>query len=163
MSRNWYAEEDQVPLRRFWMFKQRLKQSDRIDSGEDVGGRLPSERCEKCGKSTKYKKRMCVDHIQQQPYVVGLLAEINRYEDELSRLEIDPKFQVDDDSPVLNDFLTILENLNGVATFRRLAKYEEFSFKVVDRLAEYLVKQGLAVEDLTKRKHRRISLVGMVE
>ena len=133
----------------------RIKQADSYIYGEPNPRHLP--KCNKCDEVTKYRKPLCTAHIHNQPYAKNLELQLLRYEHELKQLQYNPDFEIEDDNLVLNDFLVILKyNLMGTATANRLSR--DFHFEVVNRLIDYLVEKGLATDELSNRKVRRVIL-----
>lgn len=106
--------------------------------------------CERCGASTREGKPYCPEHVEEHPYVQGVLDALAEQEAEQQRAVSKGIHHISDSSITAQEIHQYLCQ-HGARTFRRIAKDLGLDGEVVKVYARYLVVHGKATNGMTRR------------
>jgi hypothetical protein len=112
-------------------------------------------------RSTREGKAHCSDHIDEQPYVAGVLAEIERRESELEEVKRLGAKAVDINGPIVADLISFLQTF-GDCTIERLNRErirESGSVEIAWAYATAMRRAGLVDLTMSRRKSSIVRLI----
>ena len=103
-----------------------------------------------CSRATRENKPYCSDHVDQHPYVQGLLGKLEGREAEEARVRRQGPRAVDTESLTSNEILQHL-SFHGNRTVERLARELNLEIKTLHGYVRALKQEGLVTLSRNKR------------
>lgn len=105
-----------------------------------------------CKNTTRESKPFCPDHVEEHPYVAGIVAELDAREEEIALVEKDGAIGVRLAGTVVDDLLRHLDEI-GARTVQRLHRERMFktNVAVTTIYVEAMAEAGLVTLGRTKR------------
>lgn len=117
-----------------------------MDFGRD-SDTLP---CEACGQPTREGKPYCPEHVDRQPYVAELLAELASQEEELAMVAMRGADAVDPSGLTARELLQLVR-LHGPRTVQRLGRELNIKPVLISCYVRALAQVGMVELGLSKR------------
>lgn len=116
----------------------------------DFGRESDSLPCEACGQPTREGKPYCPEHVDQQPYVAELLAELARQEAELAMVSLHGSDAVDTSGLTARELLQLVR-LHGPRTVQRLGRELNIKPIIIRSYVRAMSEVGMVELGISKR------------
>jgi hypothetical protein len=112
-----------------------------------------------CFETTRERKIYCTDHVEQQPYIQELLAQIHERESEDNKVMMEGPSAVNMGGITIKEILLLLKQ-RGPRTEERLTRELHLEKSMVHNYVVALNKKGIVEYHSTARFDQSIALVG---